>query len=176
MNKENQNPVQKMSLYFSRTGTMVSFLTTLKLYEPGPEFNSENIQTLNENRLWRLSKIDPLNSNIAFVLYKYNGLSEIKPEYIIKVFHNEKQVRIAGCDGFACDFNSFFTYYSEFLAKCKDSRQICRIEDSTIVPKFQDLNRIIFYVALIVFVVSAVTCIFCKAKVPCFREQYSRFF
>jgi hypothetical protein len=160
-----------MFLYFTRTGTMLSFLTALNLYKPSDDFFDDKSQKV-DNRPWRLSKIDPLNSNIAFVLYKHSGSSDNKPEYMVKVFHNEKQIRIADCYSHECDFNLFFEYYSQIINKCKDSREICSLQaQNEFLPVESGLIRLVFYVALTIFVALLAAFVLYKKNL----ENYSRF-
>jgi hypothetical protein len=139
---------------------MLSFLRALNLYQPSIEFYSENIEHLSEDRLWRLSKIDPLNSNIAFVLYQYDGYAPYKPKYIVKVFHNENQVKISGCNSYECDFDKFLNHSNQFVNKCKDSRTVCSLSESATLTK-----QVWLYILLTSSVVIAVAAIFIKDKI-----------
>ncbi len=165
-------PVKKMVLYFTRTGTMVSFLRALNLFQPGLEFYSDNIEQLSENRLWRLSKIDPLNSNLAFVLYQYTGPDLHKPKYIIKVFHNEKQVRVTGCNSYQCDLDKFLSRSRQFINSCKNSKSSCTIEQT----KTTDLTKkTLFYLVLIMLVVVVVAGICFKQRKRNAQQKYNEF-
>jgi hypothetical protein len=146
---------------------MLSFLRALNLYQPGIEFYSENIEQLSEDRMWRLSKIDPLNSNIAFVLYQHDGHDPYKPRYIVKVFHNENQIKISGCNSYECDFDRFLNHSSQFISKCKDSRTVCSLSELA-QKAVTRTKQVWFYILLTSFVVVAVVAIIIRDRIKPF--------
>ena len=88
----------------------MTFYSILGLYRNKNDFNLNKIENENENRVWKNSKIDPMNANIAFVLYNCNSTNH--NQYKIRVFHNENLVKTDGCETAEnCDLEDFIEYF-----------------------------------------------------------------
>lgn len=92
-----------------------------------PKFNLTNVFDVNFNRNYRISYLDPMNSNIAVVLYECNS-SHAK--YTLRAFHNEHLVKLNGCSSLNCDLNEFTLNLSKFKEHCVSSESVCKINTS----------------------------------------------
>ncbi len=118
-------------MLFAHSSTLVPFYTALKISENKEDFNLSDIGTENKNRVFTTPDLDPMNSNIAFVVYKANfkGPYDSKfPRYYLKIFRNEKAISIAAC-GYEknCDLKKFINYYKNFVDSCGSTRKICKL-------------------------------------------------
>lgn len=102
---------------------MITFISILGIFRNSNDFNLNRIEDENEKRLWRTSYIDPMNSNIAFILYKSN---KEQGKYRLRVFHNEKLVKTDGCKSTDCDLDDFVEYFQNMKRACGTTRDVCR--------------------------------------------------
>ena len=107
------------------------FLAAMEIAKDESNFDYENIEQENRDRLFKASEIDPMNSNIAFVLYRTSFKKSVAarfPRYYLKAFRNEKAIRLKAC-GYEknCDLKKFLSYYKDFTNKCQSAQEACRI-------------------------------------------------
>ena len=69
--------------------------------------------------------MDPMNSNIAFVLYECRKKKRVK--YLLKAFLNENQIKIDGCKSDICELDEFLSYYENFKTICVSTMNVCKI-------------------------------------------------
>ncbi|XP_050545652.1 multiple inositol polyphosphate phosphatase 1-like isoform X2 [Daktulosphaira vitifoliae] len=106
--------------YFTHSGTVLKMLGVLGLYKDNDNLRHDNFWEM-ENRQWRTSKIDAFGSNLIFVLFKcYNDMK-------ILTLHQEKIIRIPGCESDLCSYDTFKKIYQEKLNNC-DFNKMCNIE------------------------------------------------
>ena len=104
---------------------MLPFYTTMGIAKDRNNFNFNNITIENKNRKYKVTRMDPMNSNIAFVLYecRKNGLSNYK----LRIFFNENQIKIDGCNSDICELGEFLTYYENFKTSCVSTKDVCKL-------------------------------------------------
>ena len=119
------NDSKRAIIYFvDDSSTMLSFLASMGLNYAADSFNLDNIVDINENRAYKTSRMDPMNSNIAFVLYECPTAGSKRKSHKIRAFHNEKLIKLNNCED--CDLSDFRRQVeSSLLQKCKNSRQVC---------------------------------------------------
>lgn len=119
----------KINLFFSHTSTILPFLSNFGIGKSENDFNSSNIADENENRAYKLSKLDPMNSNIVFVLYSCESNStSSKPEYIVRAFHNENLVKLEACKTTDCRFDELSSYLTSNTQKCGSTQNVCALD------------------------------------------------
>ena len=134
-------------LYFTHSSSMLPFFAAMDLFHNENDFNFKNVTNINPNRSYKISWIGPMNSNIAFVLYKcksdgksYSGVdeeenidykSENKKKFVYKLraFQNENLVKPIGCStADNCNLDEFVSYLStNFLSQCKSTAESCSL-------------------------------------------------
>lgn len=60
---------RKTVVYFAHSGTVLKVLSHLGLYQDEFQLQHDNYDEAND-RLWKVSRIDPFGSNLAFVLFE----------------------------------------------------------------------------------------------------------
>jgi hypothetical protein len=105
---------------------MIPFLSLLGVGKDENNFNFSNILIENTNRKFRVSKLDPMNSNIAFGLYKCQNSKY--SNYTLRAFHNENLVKIEGCGSENCDLFDFINYFEKFKKSCNTTESVCKIK------------------------------------------------
>jgi hypothetical protein len=120
---------KKIQLLFTHSSTMISFYGALEIAKNASDFDEDTILTENKNRSYRISPLDPMNSNIAFILYKCFQFSnnQIVSKYCIRVFLNEKLIKLARCSSVNCDLNEFLSFYENFVNQCGSTEQACAV-------------------------------------------------
>lgn len=119
-------------MFFAHSSTIVPFFTALRIADNMANFNLSNIVQENKRREFTTPDLDPMNSNIAFVVYKanfkrpYDG-SKL-PKYYVKIFRNERAIRLPAC-GYEknCDLQMFLKYYKSFVQSCGSARDVCQL-------------------------------------------------
>jgi hypothetical protein len=107
---------------------MLSFFTTLGIGKDDKNFNFENLNEPNPDRKYRLSYLDPMNSNIALVLYKCNSGTTQENKYIVRAFLNENHIKLEACKTVDCDLNEFVNHFKDkILNKCSSSKEVCKL-------------------------------------------------
>ncbi|GFS28292.1 multiple inositol polyphosphate phosphatase 1 [Nephila pilipes] len=114
---ENTNET-KVVLHFSHSGAIKKVYSLFGLYRDELPLKADAFCST-RNRKWRSSHIVPFNSNIAFVLYQCGK------EYKVGAFHNEKAVKVNGCDHELCSFEKFSATYGPISSKCNISEICC---------------------------------------------------
>jgi hypothetical protein len=120
---------KKIQLFFTHGGDILSFYSALEIAKNISDFDKDTILTENKNRSFRTSLLDPMNSNIAFILYQCFQFSnnQIVSKYTIRVFLNEKLIKLARCSSVDCDLNEFFGFYEQFVNQCGSTKQACTV-------------------------------------------------
>ena len=108
---------------------MLSFYSTLGINRDKNNFDFNNILNENKNRKYRISFMDPMNSNIAFVLYKCSSKinNKIVDKYLIRAFLNENIIKLEACQSEDCELHELINYYSRFINKCESSEKVCSL-------------------------------------------------
>ena len=104
---------------------MIPFLSLLGIGKDENNFDSINVLNENTNRKFRVSILSPMNSNIAFGLYKCQNS---KSNYTLRAFHNENLVKIDGCSSEDCDLFEFINYYDKIIKSCVSAENVCKIK------------------------------------------------
>lgn len=95
-------------------------------------FNLTNIAKENKRRDFRVFDLDPMNSNIAFVVYKAQFKEPVAahfPSYFVKIFRNERAIGIEACGHEKnCDLIRFLQYYKNFVSGCGSTSQVCQLQ------------------------------------------------
>lgn len=119
----------KINLFFSHTSAILPFLSNFGIGKSENNFNSSNIADENPNRAYKLSKLDPMNSNIVFVLYSCQSSTpgDTKSEYIVRAFHNENLVKLEACQTTDCRFDELSSYLNSITQRCVSSENVCAL-------------------------------------------------
>lgn len=121
----NQTP---FTFYFSHSGTILKLLTFLEFFNDQNRLTAEGFSKPGiDDRKWKTSLIDKFSSNLIAVLYK----SSESQEYFIQFFHQEKTVKIPGCqvnEHGMCSHKNFELFYREKTNNC-NLQQLCRLKD-----------------------------------------------
>ncbi len=89
-------------------------------------FNFSNITIENRNRIYKVTQLDPMNSNIAILLYECRENNLVS--YKLRAFLNENLVKIDGCKSEnICELDEFLSYYENFKNSCVSTRNVCKI-------------------------------------------------
>lgn len=118
----------KMNLFFSHTSTILSFLSNFDIGKGENDFNRSNIVSENENRSYKISKLDPMNSNIVFVLFSCDIKSSLR--YIVRAFLNENLIKLKACKSIDCNIEDLISYIDLLNKKCVSSKEICTFRDN----------------------------------------------
>ncbi|GBM39305.1 Multiple inositol polyphosphate phosphatase 1 [Araneus ventricosus] len=113
---ENSNDT-KVVLHFSHASAMKKVYAMFGLFRDELPLTADAFCS-QQNRKWRSSVVSPFNTNIELVLYHCGD------EYKVATFHNEKPVKVNGCDNELCSFNKFSATY-EPMSKACDISKIC---------------------------------------------------
>ncbi len=111
----------RINLYF---GSMLSVYNVLGIGFNGdyPDLNYKSIDERHPYNGYWLSILDPMNANLAFVVYKCR-----RDRFKVRVFLNENLIKLNGCSEKDCDLNKFFDYYQNYLNKCQSTQISCQI-------------------------------------------------
>ncbi|GFO33114.1 multiple inositol polyphosphate phosphatase 1 [Plakobranchus ocellatus] len=115
---------------FGHAETVGPLYAILGLYNDSVPIKADNRKE-QEHRLFRASKILPFSANAVFVLYEcvpeeFKEHEEVdEAEYYLKLFVNEKPVRIPGCENIHCLYSEVRNRYSHYIDRC-DFKQICK--------------------------------------------------
>lgn len=112
----------KIQLLFSHSSTVTPFYTIMGIGTGDRDFNINDIFTENKQRTFRNTFIDPMNSNIALILYK--SVTN-QTDYTVRVFHNEQLIHPKMCKTADCQLDEVRTYFETFVAVCGSSKQAC---------------------------------------------------
>jgi len=126
--------------YFTHSGTILKMLGLLGLYKDEDELRHDNYLKM-QNRQWKTSQIDAFGSNLAFILYKYyiyifDGYYCYFTIYAFRcnndvakilTLHQERIVRLKGCEDNLCLYDTFKQLYETQLKNC-DFNQMCNID------------------------------------------------
>ena len=78
-----------MNVFFSHSSGILPFLANFGIGKSEDNFNVTNILAENEARKYRISRLDPMNSNIVFVLFACKNDTNNQTSYKLRAFHNE---------------------------------------------------------------------------------------
>ena len=109
---KNEFWVPKTTLYFGHTDGVLLLQALLGLNQDTFPINHDNFQA-SLNRTFRLSKIDPMSSNIGFLLLNCSRAYDANPRIV--TFLQERPVILPGCNELACDWNQFKEYYNSLI-------------------------------------------------------------
>ncbi|CAF1147137.1 unnamed protein product [Didymodactylos carnosus] len=114
------------NFYFGHANTVTTFVTKLGLYKDPYSLEAKHFRQKNQ---WKISLISPMNTNIAFILYKNCRGSDNR--YSMQVIHNQHLVIPDGCQGKPlCNVHEFLKHYSSFVKTC-NFKQICDTTDGS---------------------------------------------
>lgn len=104
---------------FTSSGTLVSLLTILGLFNDSVPLRADNYIQQNK-RQFTISNMVPMSANIAFVLYACNSTEKAgKLEYKLQVLVNEKPVALSCCHGnITCGLGEFLSCFKETVDSC----------------------------------------------------------
>ncbi|XP_055948906.1 multiple inositol polyphosphate phosphatase 1-like isoform X2 [Argiope bruennichi] len=114
---ENSNDT-KVVLHFSHAGAIKKVYAMFGLFRDELPLTADAFCS-EQTRKWRSSLIAPFNTNIELVLYQCGE------EYKVATFHNEKPVKVNGCDDEFCSFNKFSATYEPMSKACNVSKICC---------------------------------------------------
>lgn len=89
-----------------------------------------NILNENKSRKYRTSLIDPMNTNIAIVVYKCSSLNSANQQvdkYKVRAFMSENLLTLEACQSTECDLDQFVNYYQSFVNQCQSTEASCAI-------------------------------------------------
>ena len=111
---------------FTSSGTVISLLTMLGLFQNTTQFRADNYQQ-NEKRAFTSNKV-PMSANVAVVLYECNSTETAgKLEDKLQVLVNEEPVALPCCDGkMTCDLDKFLSCFKETVDSC-DFDALCSL-------------------------------------------------
>lgn len=130
---------KKIQLLFSHTSTLVPFYAILEINKDASNFDLNNIHNENVNRKYRSTFQDPMNSNVAFVLYKCNSVVDDNQHgyrYSVRVFHNENLIKLEACKTTDCELRELVEHFGKFVNQCGSSKEVCRIDDDNTTTDF----------------------------------------
>eukprot|EP01097_Dermamoeba_algensis_P003857 TRINITY_DN2613_c0_g1_i1.p1 TRINITY_DN2613_c0_g1~~TRINITY_DN2613_c0_g1_i1.p1 ORF type:complete len:551 (+),score=120.38 TRINITY_DN2613_c0_g1_i1:56-1708(+) len=113
-------------LRFAHAETILPLYSILGLYKDEFELNEKvNLEQMTK-RQFRSSVISPMGANIAFLLFKCPASSSSSPPTrdIVKIYVNEREEKIPGCDD-ECELHEFAALYQSHLTSSLDS--LCRL-------------------------------------------------
>ncbi len=124
--------LKKVKLFFAHTSTSLPLLTALGVSEnKGNNFDYNNIANINKRREYKISDLDPMNANVALVAYRCSfekPMSERFPDHFVKVFRNEKAIKLSACGNEKnCDLNKFLEFFGRFVSECGSSKEVCKL-------------------------------------------------
>lgn len=104
---------------FSSSGTVISLLTMLGVFQNTTRLRADNYQQ-NDKRTRFKSNMVPMSANVAVVLYACNSTNEAgKLEYKVQVLVNEEPVAVPCCDGkITCGLDNFLSCFMETVDSC----------------------------------------------------------
>lgn len=107
---DDPEPYPRAVLYFTHSGTLLKMIAHLGLYRDEEPLLADN---MNENRQWKVSKIDSFGTNLAFVGFK------CKTGKKVLLLHQERIVRFPFCpDTDLCDLSRIKEVFTESLDQC----------------------------------------------------------
>ncbi len=117
---------KRVQLLFTHSSTMLPAYTAFGIARDKDNFNFSNITIENKNRIYKVTQLDPMNSNIAILLYECRENDLVS--YKLRAFHNENLVKIDGCKSEnICELDEFLSYYENFKNSCVSTRNVCKI-------------------------------------------------
>lgn len=147
---------QSADLRFAHAETLIPFISLLGLFKDEKPIHSNMTIEEIEKRHWRISKISPFAANIIAFLYECNDPNR-NEKYLIKFFHNEKEIKIPRCKDSLCGLNEIKKIFENDL-KC-DFSHTCKVEHMTKDSK-QDWATIVLvsviFLSIIVIIVSII--------------------
>ncbi|XP_066997852.2 multiple inositol polyphosphate phosphatase 1 isoform X2 [Anabrus simplex] len=111
------------TVYFTHSGALLKMLSRLGLYKDRGGLTHDRYHSLH-SRLWKVSNIDIFGSNLAFVLSRcFDG-------YYVLTLHQEKIVRLPGCDQDEdlCPLNLFLKLMWDIVSGC-NFEKLCSLRD-----------------------------------------------
>ena len=103
----------KAMLHFGHTDGILLFLSLLGLNKDDYSLNHDMFEE-SKYRKFRLSKIDPMSSNVGFLLLE----CEKSPLKRILTFFQEKPIKLPKCNALDCDYEIFKKIYENDI-QCK---------------------------------------------------------
>lgn len=100
---------------FSHSKFMLRLFAILGLFKD----DQLNADDFGKEHQWRLSAIDPVATNLGIALYKCSG-----KKHKVKVFAQERSLKLPHCSDVACDLDQFLEHYKNFTETC-NSKDIC---------------------------------------------------
>lgn len=115
LDKINPTSISSTStVYFTHSGTVLKLVAKLGLYkDKKPLYHTD----FENNRQWRVSKIDAFASNIFFITFECDDIG-----YKVLVIHQERPIKIPGCDylgdSFLCSLDIFIKLFEADKLQC----------------------------------------------------------
>jgi hypothetical protein len=134
--ESNDQNVSKINILFSHTSGLLPFYANMGIGKDVNNFNYTNIEIENRNRSYRVSQMDPMNTNMAFVLYNCENnnnnnndtANSSSSNYILRAFLNEQLVKLDMCQSKDCTLDEFQAYMASRIGNCVSTRQVCSLD------------------------------------------------
>lgn len=107
--------------YFTHSGTLLKFLTHLKVYNDSIPLRHDNFENM-KRRKWRVSEIDAFGTNVVFANYR----CENNGDHLV-VLHQEKPILLPGCPSILCPLSTVLNTYRQSLESC-EFESMCRYQ------------------------------------------------
>ncbi|KAF5269596.1 hypothetical protein FQR65_LT05934 [Abscondita terminalis] len=115
---EDKSKFPRATLYFTHSGTLLKLLAHLGLYKDDEHLKHTHYESFDHK--WKVSKIDPFGTNVAFVLFKCNSTQKVA------VFHQERLMKLPNGEEI-CDFDAFKEHYYDSINNCSFD-EFCAVE------------------------------------------------
>ena len=117
-----------MNVFFSHSSGILPFLANFGIGKSEDNFNVTNILAENEARKYRISRLDPMNSNIVFVLFACKNDTNNQTSYTMRAFHNENLIKLEPCATTDCKLDEIKSYLGSRISTCVSSRDVCDLK------------------------------------------------
>ena len=118
--------LKKVQLLFTHSSAMLPVYTAFGIARDKDNFNFSNITIENKNRKYKVTQLDPMNSNIAIMLYECHESDLVS--FKLRAFLNENLIKVDGCKSEnICELDEFLSYYESFKTNCGSTRNVCKI-------------------------------------------------
>ena len=103
---------------FGHAETVGPLVASLGLFKDSEPLRADNFAR-QTNRKFRSSEILPFSSNVMFVLYECMPDDKSKSEYFLKLFVNEVETLIPGCQTLHCPYDTVRERYQSQIDDCQ---------------------------------------------------------
>ncbi|XP_064640655.1 multiple inositol polyphosphate phosphatase 1-like [Lineus longissimus] len=137
---ENMKDYQRGVFGFGHTGSLVPLLSAFGMFKPEKPLTASNFPQ-QINRKFRMSRANPFNGNLEFVLYECNrsaeeGLSPsekaglpVIERFMVEVYSNEKLTKLPFCDKELCPYSKVRDVMKSYLT-CSLNK-VCEVKTAS---------------------------------------------